>query len=311
MVEINGNPNEIMCKGALRVPLGDLERLVSDSRWLEAERELGAVLTLDSLTPRQRVGAMTLGCRVYNRLNQHDRPIPAGEMAVAMAAEIRDADLSGLARFELGAAYLYIGDSASAIECLTEALAGSDSNPAVPAQLVFAGQAWFHLGIAHRLREDWPAAIWAFGRAAARFRQGRIPLAEIRCWQDLTWCHLSAGDLDAAAVTRARAAEILDQYPDDCLGAHQACIQARCLLVRGNRAGAQALVEPVLSGTHGAEILATACWIGAEAALLAGRRHEARTRAEQALTHCQACTFPFVAAAAHALWRQATFPGPG
>lgn len=300
-----------MRKGALPVPLGDLERLVSDSRWLEAARELGAVLTLGSLTPRQRVRTLALGCRVYNRLNQHDRAVSAGEMAVALAAEIGDVDLSSLARFELGAAYLYMGDSASAIESLTEALAGADPNPAVPAQLLLAGQAWFHLGIAHRLREDWPAATWAFGRAAARFRQGGISLAEIRCWQDLTWCHLSAGDLDAAAVTRARAAEILDRYPDDCLGAHQACIQARCLLLRGNRAGAQALVEPVLSGAHGAEILAVACWIGAEAALMAGRRHEARTRAEQALTYCQACTFPFVAAAAHALWRRAAFPGPG
>lgn len=289
---IPGGSPETNWVGGSELPLMKLEQLLGAGAYLQVRREADRLLLEGNLSVGEQGEVYRMACRACLSLAEYYAAAKLGERAIERAKEAGDTMTLGRAHFDLGSAYLYIGDVHGAEQNL-EAFLGLLPNLTGLEQL--KGKAHYNMSHVHRQRKRWQTAIEALGRAGALFEQHGQQAEGAQVSLDLAWCYLMLGTASLAEPHLAQVEEHLSKHRDHGLAADLICEKALYHRLEGNIATSSHLCQEIfMPGRQGVtpKHLGEATWIMGENALEVGRLEEASLFANMALDHASHDNYP-------------------
>lgn len=269
-----------------------LEALLATGAYQHVRAEAARQMEVDGVEAGEQAKLLRMACRASLGLQDYYAAARFGERAVEQAREVGDRLTLGQALYELGHAYLHIGESAGAQQQLEAFLALLVD---VPVLADLKGKALFNLAHAHRKQRDWISAVAMLEQAATWFdRAGQAgPRAQVDL--DLAWCYIMMGTPALADPHIARLEAHLQVTDDAGLACDLVSMQA--LRTRAGHELATSsrlcreLLDPGRPGVtdhHRAE----ACWILGENALDVGSLEEAGTFVNLAIEYAARDNWP-------------------
>lgn len=278
--------------GGSEVPLVKLEQLLGAGAYLQVRREADRLLLEGNLSVREEGLVYRTACRACLSLAEYYAAAKLGERAVERANEAGDSMTLGRAHFDLGSAYLYIGDTYGAEQNLEAFLS---LLPSLTGLERWEGMAHYNMSHVHRQRKQWPNAIVALHRAAGLFERTGQKAESAQVALDLAWCHLMLGEPTFAAPHLAALEEYLRTHHDDGLSADLICEKALYYRLEGDIPTSTRLCQEIfMPGRQGVtpKHLGEATWVMGENALDLGRMEEASLFANMSLDHAARDNYP-------------------
>ncbi|MFZ5823529.1 MAG: tetratricopeptide repeat protein [Bacillota bacterium] len=269
-----------------------LEQLLGAGAYLQVRREADRLLLEGNLSVREEGSVYRMACRACLSLSEYYAAAKLGERAVERAKEAGDELTLGKAHFDLGSAYLYIGDAYGAEQNLESFLA---LLPSLTGLERWEGMAHYNMSHVHRQRKQWAKAVVALQQAAELFERRDQKFERAQVALDLAWCHLMLGETALAAPHLTRLEEHLRTHHDDALSADLICEKALYYRLEGDISTSTRLCQEIfMPGRQGVtpKHLGEATWVMGENALDLGRIEEASLFANMALDHAARDNYP-------------------
>lgn len=271
-----------------------LEHLFVAGGYLQVRREANRLLLEGKLSVHEQGIVLRLAGRACLQLGEYYAAAKLSERATERAHEVQDVELLCKARFDLGYAYLYIGDPYGAEENLHAALSLLKKMAGLRH---WEPMIHYNLSAVHQQRRQWHTAVEALERAARLFEEFGQRAERTQCDLDLAWCYLMLGVSSLAAPHLAKIEEHLSHHLDDMLSADLICQRALYYRLEGDIARSSHLCQEIfVPGRKGvtAKQLGEATWIMGENSLDLGRFDEANLFVNMALDHATRDNYPIL-----------------
>lgn len=195
--------------------LDRLQGLVRRGEFIQAIREAEGLLLLTNLSTSAQARVLKYLGRCQAQLGDFYGAVRVLETAHVLARNSRDWDCLGLARAELGIIRLLIGDYSNAIDVLQTYFLDLEHYTEARAA---EGLVQYNLGLAHRRRRDYRAAIERYTLAVSWFIERGYTLHAGQTHQNIAWVYCLDGNYDEAE----RELTTADSFLEVCGAAFQA-----------------------------------------------------------------------------------------
>lgn len=258
-----------------------LEEHVRRGEFLLAVTEAERLRMLPDLSYREQGRLFRLYGRARGQSGDPFGALKALEMAIPHALKAKDWDCLGMARAELGVAWLHVGDTANALEYLQAYLLDLEKYDRAKG---FYGDVHYNLGLTYRRRRDPERALYHYREAVEWLTFRGYVLQAGETHQNIAWLHCLEGDTEAAEAELALA----ETFADVCgptFKVEQLVCRALLHWVRRDIKAALELSREIL---HPRRQVCTdlqkahACWIAGTAAAAVWNLPDAQFFAEQA-----------------------------
>jgi|GEM_PF-1925898 len=244
--------------------------------YLQARQEAERLIQLGDLVGEELVQAYRGAALAHYHLRNLFAAIKLAEKALAGARQLGNWPLIGKARYDLGEYHLVLGDNLVAQEYLRQFLADLNLYPELTTL-----RAWAHhkLGLLHRLQRDFSSALASHQLAVQLHQQHEDRAGVIEATRGVVWCYLTLGEPEKAWPHLHRLTTQLAPEGDARTRASLLTDLAYYYQQAGDLASSMDYCAEVMApGRPGVDehILATACVIAGENALILDREKEAR-----------------------------------
>jgi tetratricopeptide (TPR) repeat protein len=286
------------------LPLDKLKQHLTRGEYVQARREAERLIHVGDLSPEDLVQAYRGAALANYYVGEIFAAIKLCEKALDQAQNLRNLELIGRSRYDLGEYYLTLGDAHQAHEQLLEFLSDLDRYPQLSE---LEAKAHHNLALVFRQRRDYESAIASHTVATGLFERDGNERMRIESVRGLVWCYLTQGDYTAAFPQIEQISTYLELFPEPSLSASLLTDLAYYHHQAGNITRSMEFCEEaMMPGRPGVDdhIMATACIIAGQNCVDLNRAKEAQVFLDLALDYSIKAKGPFLMNWATALRRR-------
>ncbi|MFZ5815012.1 MAG: hypothetical protein ACOY93_06875 [Bacillota bacterium] len=255
--------------------LGKLRQHLARGEYLQARREAERLIHMGELVGEDLVRAYRGAAQAHYYLQEIFAAIKLAERGLESAQNLGSWELIGNLRYDLGEFHLTLGDYHEAYNHLMGFLTDLSQYPSLQN---LEGWAHHKIGIIFRHRRQYESALDSHHLAVGIHSRLGDMHAAMEGLRGVIWCHLTMGQPEKAWPYIQRISAFLQENPDERLAASLLNDTAYYHQQTGDiKASMDFCAEAMVPGRPGVDdhILATACVIAGENAVLMARREEA------------------------------------